>query len=187
MKKLSSKAKYYLITLVSVALLIVFDQWSKIWAVKTLYDGETPKPIVLIKGIFEFEHLKNDGAAFSSFSGKQTFLLILTSAILLVAVVELIRIPASRKYNWLRFGFILLVSGAVGNMIDRFRQGYVDDFLHFVPFNFPTFNVADCYITVSAFIICILLLFVYKDEDSAFLFEFRKKKSNSEDDKTEES
>lgn len=65
---------------------------------------------------------------------------------------------------------ILLAAGAIGNFIDRVRFGYVRDFIYFKIINFPVFNVADCYVTVSVIIFIILILFVYKNEDDfAFL------------------
>ena len=156
---------------VLAVILIVLDQWSKLWIVNNLKGRDN---IVWIKNVFELEYLENTGAAFSSFSGKQAFLLILTSLILIAVMIEFIRTPDNGRYNLLLLGFTLLISGAVGNMIDRVKQGYVVDFFYFVPINFPRFNVADCYITVSAVLICILVLFVYKDEETKYLFSFKK-------------
>lgn len=152
--------------------LIVIDQLSKMWIEANL----AGKPnIVWIKNVFELEYLRNDGAAFSSFSGQQTFLLVLTAVILIVVVAEFVRTPDSSRYNLLYFAFALLISGAVGNMIDRVLKHYVVDFFYFVPINFPRFNVADCYITVSGFLLAVLVIFVYKDEETAYLFHFKKK------------
>ena len=73
----------------------------------------------------------------------------------------------------------LLVSGAVGNFIDRVRFGYVRDFIYFKLINFPVFNVADCYVTVSVALLIILILFVYKEDDFGFL-KLSKKGDNNE-------
>ena len=64
---------------------------------------------------------------------------------------------------------------AIGNMIDRLKLDYVVDFLYFSLINFPIFNVADIYVTLSAIYLVILLLFVYKESDLEFL-SFRTKK-----------
>lgn len=152
-------------------LLVALDQISKNHIVKYLKGKEN---IVLIKNVFEFEYVENTGAAFSSFSGKQTFLLILTVAILGIVLFEFLRIPEGKRYALLRIDFILIIAGAVGNMIDRFKQGYVVDFFYFVPINFPRFNVADIYVTVSMVMLAILLFFYYKDEETDFLFKFKK-------------
>lgn len=158
-------------TLMAVVLIII-DQLSKSWIVKNLKGKEN---IVIIKNVFELEYLENTGAAFSSFTGKQVFLLVLTSVILLFVIIEFLRTPEEKKYNLMFFALSLLFAGAVGNMIDRVKQAYVVDFLYFVPINFPRFNVADCYITVAAILVSVLVLFVYKDEDTAYLFRFKKK------------
>ena len=69
----------------------------------------------------------------------------------------------------------LIAAGAIGNMIDRIRFDYVVDFIYFVLINFPIFNVADIYVTVSTVILVILLLFVYKEEDLSFI-SFKQKR-----------
>ena len=160
-----------LIYLFYAAVLILVDQITKMWIVANLKGKEN---IVWIKNVFELEYVENDGAAFSSFSGKQAFLLILTIVILAFVIFEFIRIPEGKKYIPLRITFMLLVAGAIGNMIDRVRQGYVVDFFYFVPINFPRFNVADIYITVAAIMIGWVFIFIYKEEDTAFLFNFKK-------------
>ena len=160
-----------LIYLVYAAILIFIDQISKYWIVANLKGKEN---IVLIKKVFELEYVENDGAAFSSFSGKQVFLLILTVVILSFVIFEFIRIPEGKKYIPLRITFMLLVAGAIGNMIDRVKQGYVVDYFYFVPINFPRFNVADIYVTVSVVLLIVLVLWVYKEEETEFLFKFNK-------------
>ena len=63
----------------------------------------------------------------------------------------------------------MLAAGAVGNLIDRMRYSYVVDFLYFKLIDFPVFNVADCYVTVGAVLLAVLILFVYKEEELGFL------------------
>ena len=74
------------------------------------------------------------------------------------------------------------VAGAVGNGIDRLFMGYVTDFISFDLINFPVFNIADCYITVCMFLMVILILFYYKDEDFTFL---KRKKADTEDNRAD--
>ena len=57
----------------------------------------------------------------------------------------------------------------MGNLIDRMRYSYVVDFLYFKLIDFPVFNVADCYVTVGAVLLAVLILFVYKEEELGFL------------------
>ena len=73
--------------------------------------------------------------------------------------------PPVKRFFPMWFALLLVASGAVGNMIDRVSQGYVVDFFYFRLINFPVFNVADCYVTISAAALIILFLFYYKDSD----------------------
>ena len=154
------------------ALMVALDQFTKYLAVINLKGKENA---VWIKNVFELEYCENTGAAFSSFTGKQGFLLTVTSIVLLLVLVEFLRIPDGKRYIGLRINFLMIVAGALGNMIDRVRQGYVVDFFYFVPINFPRFNVADIYVTLAMPLLVILLFFVYKDHETEFLFKFNKK------------
>ena len=64
---------------------------------------------------------------------------------------------------------VMITAGAVGNLIDRVFLVYVRDFLYFVLIDFPIFNVADIYVTVSAALMIWAVLFYYKDEELSFL------------------
>ena len=80
---------------------------------------------------------------------------------------------------------MFVTAGAIGNLIDRIRLNYVVDFLYFELIDFPVFNVADCYITVSMFLLVILVLFYYKDEDFSLIWP--KKSQSSVTDSTTDS
>ena len=73
--------------------------------------------------------------------------------------------PRQKKYLYLDYIIVLVVAGAIGNHIDRVLNNYVVDFIYFSLINFPVFNIADCYVTVSMILLLILILFYYKDED----------------------
>ena len=75
-----------------------------------------------------------------------------------------------RKYLPLRICAVLIVGGAFGNCIDRIRLNYVVDFFYFKLIDFPIFNVADIYVTVAAFLLVILILVYYKEEDLERIF-----------------
>ena len=66
------------------------------------------------------------------------------------------------------------MAGAYGNFIDRLRLGYVIDFFYFNLIDFPVFNVADIYVTVSTIVFCLLLFFYYKEEDLERIVRSRK-------------
>ena len=65
----------------------------------------------------------------------------------------------------LRLCLVFLSAGALGNMIDRILHRFVIDFIYFKIINFPIFNVADIYVTVSIAVLVVLILFYYKDQE----------------------
>lgn len=159
-----------------IALLIALDQWTKWLAVRYLAGGS---PAVLIPGVLELRYLENHGAAFSILQNRQTFFRILTVLILaLFTWLYLFRIPSGRRFRPLNFDCILLMAGAAGNLIDRVRQGYVVDFIYFRLIDFPIFNVADCYVTVGAVLLVVLILFCYHDEELSGIFGARRRKES---------
>lgn len=151
-----------LIELACIGLLIFADQITKIWAVATLKDGHI---IDLIQGVLQFHYLENQGAAFGILQNQQTFFVIAGAVILLLVMYVLFVTPHERKYGVLNVLLVLIASGAVGNMIDRVNLGYVVDFIYISAINFPIFNVADCYVTVSTVLLALVILFYYQEDD----------------------
>lgn len=166
---------YIFAGLISVVILTFLDQITKWVAVSKLAKG----PFVLIEGVFEFHYLSNYGMAWGMFSGQRIYFIVLT--VIIVALISYIYVitPKTKKYLPLHINEILIISGALGNFIDRVFLGYVRDFIYFSLIDFPIFNIADCYVVVSAFLLLILVMFVYKDEDFAFI-TFKKKKVDNE-------
>ena len=145
-----------------------------------IYNMSVGKPDFKIIGdAFVFSYLRNSGAAWGMLSGRINLFLVFTVIVMLIVTYVIINLPATRKYMPLLITCTLLVSGAVGNFIDRVRFGYVRDFIYFKLINFPVFNVADCYVTVSVALLIILILFVYKEDDFGFL-KLSKKGDNNE-------
>lgn len=152
--------------LLSVVVLVGIDQITKYLAVVNL---KGKNPFVIIKGVFEFCYLQNDGAAWGMMSGARTLFLIITPIIIALITYIWIKTPLEKRYLPVRVVLILLCAGAAGNMIDRALHRYVHDFIYFKLINFPIFNVADIYVTVSMIILIILILFVYEEHDFAYL------------------
>lgn len=155
--------------IVGIILLCVLDQLTKIAAVDAL-KGKTP--FILIDGVFEFSYLENTGTAWGMFSGARIYFLILTVVIVAVITYVVAIMPSERKMLPLQVVLTVLGAGALGNFIDRLLLGYVRDFIYFKLINFPVFNVADIYVTVSVICFAVLILFIYKEDD----FDFLKKK-----------
>ena len=162
-KKLMMKRVFA--ALASAAALIALDQYTKILATDRLADG----PYVLIPGVFELRYLENRGAAFGMLQNQRWFFIVLTVVFLAVISYIYLKIPADRKYLPLRILCVVVFAGAVGNFIDRLQLFYVRDFLYFSLIDFPIFNVADIYVTVSAFAFFFLIVFFYKETDLDFL------------------
>lgn len=151
---------------VAVALLTGFDQLTKLLAVKNL-KGKADIP--LIPDVLYFQYLENRGAAFGIFQDRKIFLVLLTSLILVGVCYVLWKIPADKKYIYLKLLCFLITAGGIGNLIDRVRLNYVIDFIYFAPIDFPVFNVADIYVSVGMVFLFTVVLFYYKDEDFEFL------------------
>ena len=135
-------------------LLIVLDQITKALTVSVLKVHD----IVVIPGVLTLTYVENRGAAFGIFQNKKIFFFLITAVMIAVFA-----------YRILRMLCVTYTAGALGNLIDRIFRGYVVDMIYFVPINFPVFNVADCYITVSTVILLIALFFCYQDDDFSFL------------------
>ena len=154
-----------LTAIVLFAVLVGLDLMTKLWAQNTLPE----KPIILIQGVFELRYLENRGAAFGLLQNQRTFFIILTVIFLAAMVYVYMRIPSDKKFLPLRLLVIIVSAGAFGNFYDRLKLTYVRDFLYFSLIDFPIFNVADIYVTCSAVAFFILVVFVYKEDDLAFM------------------
>ena len=160
-------AKHYITAFIIALAGVILDQLSKYMAVHFLQGTDG---IDLIPGVFRLTYLENRGAAFGVLQGQQWFFYIITAVILVVVVLAYVRIPAGRKFLPLQIWAVFIVSGALGNLIDRVRLGYVVDFFYFELIDFPVFNVADIFVTVSAVLLAVLLLLYYKEEDLEQIF-----------------
>lgn len=131
---------------------IALDQLSKRIITNILALGES---MPVIKGFLDFTYVLNKGASFSIFQGQRAAFIIITVAVLVLVFGILKKIPKDMKL--FRAFLALFCGGAIGNLIDRFYLGAVIDFINLGWF--PVFNLADSCITVSAIIICAMLLF----------------------------
>lgn len=156
-----------------IAVLVWLDHLTKNMAVEKL---KNQRAFILIENVFELNYLENRGAAFGVFQNQKTMFLITGTIMLAIVIYVLLRLPKGKKYTFLEMAMILIAAGAIGNMIDRISQGYVVDFFYFVLINFPIFNVADVYVTVSCILLALLILFVFKDEELSFLDPRKSKK-----------
>ncbi|MEE6673573.1 signal peptidase II [Pediococcus acidilactici] len=141
----------YIAYIVGLALLVA-DQVFKLFINQTIPLGEVRS---LIPGVLSLTNLRNDGAAWSILAGNQTLFILITILALLVLGYLLI---TQRNYVWYRWGLSLMISGTLGNFIDRIRLKYVVDMFQVEWFNFPIFNIADSCLTIGVFILMIAII-----------------------------
>ncbi len=159
---------YIITNLAVLAVLVGVDQLIKVWAVQVLAPVQA---MPLIPHIVELRFYLNDGMAFSMLSGKQFFLIVVTSiALLVVAYVLFTRCKNSLL---LRSSLLLILSGGIGNLIDRVLNGCVVDYINPLFMNFAVFNFADICVCVGA---ALLVLYV-------LLSDSEEKKTNEKDTK----
>lgn len=180
---------HIVIQILFFAILIVIDQVTKYFAVVNLKDQEAH---VLINNVLEFRYLENSGAAFSMFENRQWLFYVITAVILVLLIWLFVRVLRSlygyteveercfRKRTlsqgiFLNYILALLAAGAVGNLIDRVRLHYVVDFIYFRLINFPIFNFADICVTISAILLVVFFLFIYKEDANFPLFADKRK------------
>lgn len=185
--------KQILLSVVFVNILIFIDQITKQLA-ETYLKGNSSIPI--IKDVFELKYLENTSAAFGLdpisilhnifqfevflndselyLNVRMGFFYILTFFVIIALIFVYVRIPNEKRFKFLDYILLFIIAGAIGNLIDRIAHKYVIDFLYFKLIDFPIFNVADIYVTCSAFALFAFGLFYYKDEDFDKIFPSKK-------------
>ncbi len=110
--------------------------------------------IPVIPNIFHLTYIMNKGAAYSILQGQRWFFIVIAAAVVVGVLIFLTKVP--KKDLFLRTALALIISGAIGNMIDRIRFGGVVDFIDFRVF--PIFNIADSLVVIG---VCLLVLYVF--------------------------
>lgn len=141
------------LSVVAAALLVAVDQWIKYWATAVL---QPLGAMTLIQGVVELRYFLNDGMAFSMLAGKQTLLVLMTSAMLLCVLVLLV---VRKMCLWERISWTLILGGGIGNLIDRVLNGVVVDYVNFLFVDFAVFNFADICITTGVVMLVLWVLY----------------------------
>ncbi len=166
-----------ILPIVFCAVLVAIDQAVKFLVIEYL------KPIEylnVLDGILRLRYVENSGAVFGSFA-THTFILTVFSVILLGFTIYFL-VTNKSKSKFVNFCLLLMVSGGIGNIIDRIRLHYVVDYIEPLFVDFAVFNFADCLITVGAgMLIIYLIVDIFKDAkkdktvekaaDGAMIFE----------------
>ena len=149
--------------------LIFLDQITKYYAIHLL-KGQGIQSV--LGDVLCFRYLENTGGAFSLFHNNAAFMGVVTALTFVVlgffvyAYVKLLKLDEFRSE---RIAIIFLFGGAAGNLIDRIMHQFVVDFIYVKMIDFPTFNVADCYITCAVFYIIIRIIYCMIKKKKAFI------------------
>ncbi len=144
-----------------VLVLIGCDQLLKSWVVSHLALGEST---AFLPGFLQLTRVHNYGAAWSSFSGK-TALLVAVTVLLLTGVVYLLLRRIVRHPLGVAAA-LLILGGGIGNIIDRIAHRYVVDMFDLLLFDYPVFNLADCFVVVGVILGAVYYLWFYEKYDA---------------------
>ena len=145
----------YIIAALAGLFVIGADQYTKYFISSnyTLAESHT-----FIPKIIDITYVKNSGAAWGMLSDRTWLLISITTVVMLICIALLLKYGTKNKL--LFWAMALVLSGGIGNMIDRiFKGGSVVDFLHFTFWpQFPVFNIADCAVVLGAFLLVIYFI-----------------------------
>lgn len=138
--------------------LIALDQVSKYIAINYLANvGSIP----IINDVFHLTYVENRGAAFGMFQNNQIVFIIVALAATIFGLYYLYK----KEVNLLgKTAIILIISGAIGNLIDRIRLGFVVDYFDFRIIWDYVFNIADVFVVVGTILLCIYIIFFENDK-----------------------
>ena len=164
----SAMKKKYRVLLIILLWILSVDQWTK-YSIQSRLTLHHTVPVV--KGFFNLTHVRNPGGAFGILAGDQGGLgasLFLIVSLVAIGIILLFFFKTKDDEDILYLAFSLVLAGAIGNLIDRFRYGEVIDFLdfHLFSFHWPAFNIADSVICVGMGLI-VLEIFTRDDKKKA--------------------
>ena len=129
--------------------IIVLDQITK-----AILSG---KNLIIIPNILNFTYTENTGVAFG-IGSSNLILIIISNIVVLGIIIKFIKERKEQVNFSILFSLVLILSGGIGNLIDRIVKGYVIDFIDVNLFNFPNFNVADISIIIGIGILLIVII-----------------------------
>ena len=146
----------YILAIVCGFCFLIADQLTKLYIISNFKLGDGSN---FINGFIDIIYIHNRGGAWGILQGKTWVLLLITAVLMISCIILLFKF--GKKNKFLFWAIILILSGGLGNMIDRiFRGGNVIDFLHFEFFpTFPIFNVADCAVVIGAGLLIVYFIF----------------------------
>ena len=157
---LSNRWRKELVFPLTAATVILSDQLTKLLA-KSVLESKPPAPDHYF---FRWTYVENEGAAFGLLTNA-SFLIIFAAVMAITTIVIYYRFPNYWNHSLLKIGLGLMLGGALGNLIDRLRLGYVVDFIDFRVW--PVFNIADSAISVGVIILAFYFIFIYKEKEDS--------------------
>ena len=142
-----------LISFISIAVLTAADQLIKLVVERNLQPIGTAE---FINGFIGWNYVRNTGAAFGSFSQSTTLLTVVTGAVILAGIILIATKKIKSKFYLTCV--VLIISGGLGNLIDRIFRGYVIDFIDVQFTDFAVFNFADILVTVGSIALMIYVI-----------------------------
>ncbi|MEG0050852.1 MAG: signal peptidase II [Terrisporobacter sp.] len=141
-----------------IALLIGLDQLIKVWALNSLKEiGSIP----VIENFFNLTYVENRGAAFGMLQNNQSIFIIVAAV---ASCYGLYYLHTKKVNNIGKIGILLVIAGAIGNLIDRIRLGFVVDYLDFHIIWSYVFNLADCFVVIGTVFLCIYIIFLEQED-----------------------
>ncbi|MBQ9058402.1 MAG: signal peptidase II [Atopobiaceae bacterium] len=156
----SNRVKKCVAYIVIAVFAVVVDQLSKA-AIVHSFELDNQRR-TLIAGVLDLVLVHNEGAAFSIGQGAGPIFVIVAAVFAVAALVFLWKYPSTSWFSVVCIA--LVVGGGLGNMIDRIRLGYVNDFFATSFIDFPVFNVADIFVTCGVVLLLISIIFFDSDE-----------------------
>ena len=150
-----------MLEILAFVVMVALDQVVKLWAVHSLAPVHTME---VIPNVLHLTYVENTGAAFSILQGNTLFLIVIP--ILACAFIAYLLFSRKIERRFGRWALVLILSGAVGNLIDRIFRGAVVDLFEIRLFQFAIFNVADIFVTVGAVMLFIYILFFTHGKDA---------------------
>lgn len=142
-----------------IVILVLLDQVSKIFMQNFLEYGNS---VAIIDGVFHLTYVENRGAAFGLFENMQVFFIVIAIVVTIAGLVYIHKVKTSKLAN---ISICLIIAGAIGNLIDRVKMGYVIDFFDFRFIWNYVFNIADIFVVVGTLLLCIYLIKSGKEEN----------------------
>lgn len=154
---------------ITAVIAFLFDRISKIimvdcvFKIQSLSIDSIAETVPVIKDVLHFSYLSNDGMAFGMFPDNKALLITLCLVILAIIGFVIYKTKPEKMPEKISYGMI--IGGAVGNLVDRIMHGFVIDFIDVRFIDYPTFNVADCFVVIGAILLCVCVIFFDKKED----------------------